>query len=66
MENIEKIEKNFIKQDFSRREFNNRKYNKKFAEKDNLKKKYNYQSKFEKNNINNKKLADYQFSKKSN
>jgi len=54
IENLENIEENIIKQD------NQRKYNKNYIKKIKSKKKYNYQSKVEKNNLNNnKKLVSY-------
>jgi len=55
IENLEKIEKNFIEKDFIRKEF----VNKKFIKKDKFKKKYNYQSKEIKYSFDNKKLARY-------
>ena len=55
IENLEKIEKNFIEKDFIRKEF----ANKKFIKKDKFKKKYNYQSKERKYSFDNKKLARY-------
>ena len=55
IENLEKIEKNFIEKDFKRKEF----ANKKFITKSKFKKKYNYQSKERKYSFDNKKLARY-------
>jgi len=55
IENIEKIEKNFIKQDFRRNKFKNKKYIKLSKSK----KKYNYQPKVRKDNFDSKKLAEY-------
>jgi len=55
IENLEKIEKNFIEKDFIRKKF----ANKKFIKKDKFKKKYNYKSKESKYSFDNKKLARY-------
>ena len=55
IENLEKIDKNFIEKDFIRKEF----VNKKFIKKDKFKKKYNYKSKERKYSFDNKKLARY-------
>jgi len=55
IENLEKIEKNFIERDFKRKKF----ANKKFITKNKFKKKYNYHSKERKYNFDNKKLARY-------
>jgi len=60
IQNLERIEDAFIKQDKKRKEFTNRKYNKKFVKKGKSRKEYNYRLKRDKNNINNnKKLAGY-------
>ncbi len=53
VENIEKMEKNYIKQDYKRKSYNDKKYNKDF------KKKYNYQSNLKKPNPDGKKAANY-------
>ena len=53
IENIEKEQKNFIKQDYKRKSFKKKKYSNKF------KKKYNYHSKERKYNFENKKFARY-------
>ena len=53
VENIEKIEKNFIERDFRKKEF----INKKVIKKDGFKKKYTHHSKERKYNFDNKKLA---------
>ena len=53
IENIEKEQKNFIKQDYKRKSFMKKKYSNKFR------KKYNYHSKARKNNFENKKSANY-------
>ncbi|HIO51996.1 MAG TPA: Rne/Rng family ribonuclease, partial [Pelagibacteraceae bacterium] len=55
IENLEKIDNNFIERDFKRKEF----ANKKFIKKGKFKKKYNYQSKERKYSFDNKKLARY-------
>ena len=58
--NLENIEENIIKQDTQRKKFMYKKYNKNYMKKIKSKKKYNYQSKVEKNNFdNNKKLVSY-------
>ena len=59
VENIEKIEKNFIKQDYKRKNYNDKKYNKNFKKQNKFKKKYNYQSNLKKPNPDNKKVANY-------
>lgn len=59
IENIEKIEKNFIKQNYNKKQFSNYKYNKNFKKSDKFKKKNNYQSKTRRNNFENKKVAGY-------
>ena len=59
VENIEKIEKNFIKQDYKRKNYNDKKYNKNFKKQNKIKKKYNYQSNLKKPNPDNKKVANY-------
>ncbi len=53
VENIEKMEKNYIKQDYKKKSYNDKKYNKDF------KKKYNYQSNLKKPNPDGKKAANY-------
>ena len=53
IENIEKEQKNFIKQDYKRKSFMKKKYSNKFR------KKYNYHSKVKKNNFENKKSVNY-------
>ena len=55
IENLEKIDKNFIEKDFIRKEF----ANKKFIKKDKFKKKNNYKSQERKYSFDNKKLARY-------
>ena len=55
IENIEQIEKNFIKQDYKRNKFKNKKYTKIFKSK----KKYNYPSKVRKDNFDSKKLTEH-------
>ena len=59
IQNSERIETDFIKRDRTRKEFVNKNYNKKFIKRSGSKNKYNDRLKFEKNNINNKKLARY-------
>jgi len=55
IENIEKIDKNFIDRNFKRNQFKN----KKFIKRSGSKKKYNYHHKFRKDNFDNKKVAGY-------
>ena len=55
IENIEQIEKNFIKQDYKRNKFKNKKYTKIFKSK----KKYNHPSKVRKDNFDSKKLTEH-------
>ena len=57
IQNYEKIEIDSINQDKTKKKFLNKKYNKKFIKIGKSKNKYNHRLKFEKNNINNKKLA---------
>jgi ribonuclease E len=59
--NFIKIEENFTKQDNKGKKlkFMNKKYNKNNMKKNKFKKKINYQSKVEKNNLDNKKLVSY-------
>ena len=59
--NFIKIEENFTQQDNKGKKlkFMNKKYNKNYMKKNKFKKKYNYQSKVEKNNLDNKKLVSY-------
>ena len=59
VEHIEKIEKNYIKQDYKRKSYNNKKYNKDFKKPTKLKKKYNYQSNLKKPGPDSKKAANY-------
>ena len=59
IENLEEIDKIFIKQNEVGKKFMHKKYSKKFNKRHEFKNKYNYQSRFEKNNINNKKSAGY-------
>jgi len=58
VENIEKIEKNFIKQDYDRKGFKKNRFNKKFSKGSKFKKKYNFRSKI-RNNFENKKFVNY-------
>ena len=55
IENLEKIENNFIKQNYIRKNFSNKKFNKN----NKFKKKYNYYSKNRKNNLQDKKSVNY-------
>ena len=55
IENLEKIENNFIKQNYIRKNFSNKKFNKN----NKFKKKYNYYSKNRSNNFQYKKSANY-------
>ena len=55
IENLEKIENNFIKQNYIKKNFSNKKFNKN----NKFKKKYNYYSKNRKNNLQDKKSANY-------
>ena len=55
IENLEKIENNFIKQNYIRKNFSNKKFNKN----NKFKKKYNYYSKNKSNNFQDKKSANY-------
>ena len=55
LENLEKIENNFIKQNYIRKNFSNKKFNKN----NKFKKKYNYYSKNRKNNLQDKKSVNY-------
>ena len=59
VEHIEKIEKNYIKQDYKRKSYNNKKYNKDFKKPTKFKKKYNYQSNLKKPGPDSKKAANY-------
>ena len=59
VEHIEKIEKNYIKQDYKRKSYNNKKYNKDFKKPTKFKKKYNYQSNLKKPAPYSKKAANY-------
>jgi len=59
VEHIEKIEKNYIKQDYKRKSYNNKKYNKDFKKPTKFKKKYNYQSNVKKPAPYSKKAANY-------
>ena len=59
IENIEKSENNFIKQNYSSKKFASKKFNKNFIKKNKFKKKYNYQIKKIKNNPDSKKLVNY-------
>jgi len=59
VENIEKIEKNYIKQDYKGKSYNDKKYNKNFKKQNKFKKQYNYQSNLKKPNPDNKKVANY-------
>jgi len=58
IENIEKIESNFIKQNYKMKAFN-KKYKKNFKKKNNFNKKFNHTSKIRKNNEDRKKPANY-------
>ncbi len=55
IENLEKIENNFIKQNYIKKNFSNKKFNKN----NKFKKKYNYYSKNKSNNFQDKKSANY-------
>tara|TARA_B100000427_G_C15427586_1_gene559237 strand:+ start:35 stop:916 length:882 start_codon:yes stop_codon:yes gene_type:complete len=55
VENIEKVENNFIKQDYSRKKFNN----KKFGKPNKFRKKFNYQGKKRRMGFDNKKIVNY-------
>jgi len=57
IENLEKIEKNFIKKNYNKKKFSNYKYNKNFKKSDKFKKKLNYHSKTRRNNYENKKVS---------
>lgn len=57
IENIETNENNFIKQNYSSKKFASKKFNKNFRKKSKFKKKYNYQIKKRKNNLDSKKLV---------
>ena len=59
VEHIEKIEKNYIKQDYKRKSYNNKKYNKDFKKPTKFKKKDNYQSNLKKPGPDSKKAANY-------
>jgi len=59
VENIEKIDRNYNKQDFKRKNIINHKYKKNFKRKNKFKKKFNFQSKVRKNNFDNKKIVNY-------
>ena len=58
IENIEKTNRDFIKQNYNRNEFKNKKFNKNFKTRGKFKKKYNYYSKITKNNFERKKLIN--------
>jgi len=59
VENIEKIDRNYNKQDFKRKNIINHKYKKNFKRKNKFKKKFNFHSKVRKNNFDNKKIVNY-------
>ena len=59
IENIEKIEKNFLEQNYSRKNFINKKNNKNFGMRSKFKKKFRYNPKIRKNNFEKKKTASY-------
>ena len=53
LENIEKIEKSFIKQNFNKKQFGKKKFSNK------NRKKFNYHSRSRRNNFENKKTVNY-------
>ena len=59
IENIEKIEKTFLKDNYDRKKFKNKKFIKNFNMRNKFKKKFKYHSKPKKNNFENKKLANF-------
>ena len=59
IENIEKIEKENLKQKYNRQNFINKKNNKNFSRQGNFKKKFRYNPKIRKNNFERKKTANY-------
>ena len=59
IENIENIEKIPLKYNYNKKNFINKKFNKNFKMRNKSRKKFKYHSKVERNNFNNKKLANY-------
>ena len=59
IENIEEVEKIYLKDNYNRKNFMNKKYNKNFKKRNKFKKKFKYHSKFKKGNFENKKLANF-------
>ena len=59
IENIEKIEKNFLEQNYNRKNFINKKNNKNFGMRGKFKKKFRYNPKIRKNHFEKKKTASY-------
>ena len=59
IEHIESSEKNSLKFSYNKKNFLNKKYNKNFKHRNRPGKKFKYHSKIEKNNFENKKIANY-------
>ena len=59
IENIEKIEKITSRDNFKYKNFSNKKFNKNYKMKHKFRKKFRYYSKIKKNNLENKKIANY-------
>ncbi len=59
IENIEKIEKITTRDNFKYKNFSNKKFNKNYKMKHKFRKKFRYYSKIKKNNLENKKIANY-------